>query len=85
MDVKGYELGFDFKKLGEDIHKEVNKEGLDWEKSIKVLPLAYGMEKLQLSMIILNRLVSADWVEEAILEKFGEDIQSIDIVEFTNA
>lgn len=85
MDIKGYEVGYDFKGLGEKIHKEVNKDGLFWENSIQVVPLAFGMEKLQLSFTFTNRLCSADWVEEQILEKYEEDIQSIDIVEFTNA
>lgn len=35
--------------------------------------------------VVLNRLVSADWVEESIYEKFPEEVQSVDIVDFQTA
>lgn len=74
LDIKGYEVGQDFKDLAVRIFDKVDKEGLDWENNAQVLPLAFGMNKLQISMIILNRLVSADWVIEQIETLFEEEV-----------
>ena len=85
MDIKGHEVGQDFQDLGKRIMTEITKEGLHWENNLQVLPLAFGMNKLQMCFVVVNRLASADWVEEQIYEKYAEEVQSVDIVDFQTA
>ena len=84
FDVKGYEVEQDFKALGEKIKQEVNMEGLVWQNTFEVLPLAYGMNKLRMTMIIEDAKVSADDVFEKICS-WEDEVQSCDTVEFNKA
>lgn len=81
FDVKGYEVGFDFMALYEKIKKDIVVEGCTFTKEVKVVPVGFGMNKLQMTMVILDS-ISADDIIEQITELYPDDIQSIDIVEF---
>ena len=85
FDVKGYETEQDFDSLGKRIVSEIKKDGLVWQDSFKVLPIAFGMKKLQLTMIIEDDKISADDILEEIAQKWEDEVQSCDIVEFVKA
>lgn len=85
FDVKGYETEQDFDALGKNIKSQITKDGLVWQDTFKVLPIAFGMKKLQMTMIIEDEKISADDILEEISEKWGEEVQSCDIVEFVKA
>ena len=79
MEVKPYD---DETKM-EDIEKlvrDVQMEGLKWGKAQPV-PVAYGLNKLQITAVIVDELVSTDLLSE-LIEKNDEIIQSTDIVSF---
>ncbi len=82
FEVKGFEVGQDFEGLSKRIKKDIQPDGLIWEIPIKVLPLAFGMMKLQMSCKILNSKINTDNVWEMMQEKYPEEIQSIDVTDF---
>jgi len=79
---------FDVKPLGSETDlsaleaavRSISIEGLTWGPS-KLVPVAYGVKKLQISSVVLDDKVSTDDVEEEIMK--NEDlVQSVDIVAF---
>jgi elongation factor 1-beta len=55
----------------------ITMDGLLWGQS-KLVPIGYGIKKLQINCVIEDELVSLDALEEKIME--GEDyIQSMDM------
>lgn len=85
FDVKGYETEQDFDALGKRVMAEIKKDGLVWQDTFKVLPIAFGMKKLQMTMIIEDDKISADDILEEIAQKWEDEVQSCDIVEFVKA
>ena len=80
FDVKGYEMDQDLDTLAKAI-MTIQVEGLTWKDSYKILPIAFGMKKIQMGIIIEEK-VSTDDLFEQIQEAHPEDIQSIDVVSF---
>ncbi|XP_057379197.1 elongation factor 1-beta-like [Daphnia carinata] len=67
----------------EDLEKSVRTitcEGLIWGQS-KLVPLAYGIKKLQIGCVIEDDKVSVDWLTEEI-QNFEDLVQSVDIAAF---
>ncbi|KAK6936920.1 Translation elongation factor EF1B, beta/delta subunit, guanine nucleotide exchange domain, partial [Dillenia turbinata] len=81
--VKPWDDETDMKKL-EDAVCSVQMPGLPWGAS-KLIPVGYGIKKLQIMMTIVDDLVSVDnLVEEHLtVEPNSEYIQSCDIVAFS--
>ena len=82
FDVKVYEQDEDFEKLAKEIKEGIKMEGLVWNVDHKILPVGFGMNKLQLTMVIEDDRVSADDVLEQIQEKWEDNVQSTDIDSF---
>lgn len=82
LDVKPWDDETDMKKLEEAV-KSIKMEGLLWGAS-KLVPVGYGIKKLQIMMTIVDDLVSVDDLVEDYLtaEPANEYIQSCDIVAF---
>ncbi|XP_078428130.1 elongation factor 1-delta-like [Wolffia australiana] len=82
MDIKPWDDETDMKKLEESV-RAVQMEGLTWGAS-KLVPVGYGIKKLQIMMTIIDDLVSVDGLIEDHLtaEPASEYIQSCDIVAF---
>ncbi|KAI5661999.1 hypothetical protein M9H77_21322 [Catharanthus roseus] len=82
LDVKPWDDETDMKKLEEAV-RSVQMEGLLWGAS-KLVPVGYGIKKLQIMMTIVDDLVSVDDLIENYLtvEPCNEYIQSCDIVAF---
>ncbi|KAL5700690.1 hypothetical protein ACHQM5_026107 [Ranunculus cassubicifolius] len=82
LDVKPWDDETDMKKL-EEVVKSVEMEGLTWGAS-KLVPVGYGIKKLQIMMTIIDDLVSIDdLIEEKLtVEPVNEYVQSCDIVAF---
>ena len=85
FDVKVYEQDEDFEKLAKEIKEKIVMEGLVWNKHHKILPVGFGMNKLQLTMVIVDDLVSADDVLEKIQDDWEDNVQSTDIDSFNKA
>ncbi|KAF4359503.1 hypothetical protein CsatB_028554 [Cannabis sativa] len=82
MDVKPWDDETDMKKLEEAV-RSVEMPGLLWGAS-KLVPVGYGIKKLQIMLTIVDDLVSPDNIIEDYLtaEPANEYIQSCDIVAF---
>ncbi|CAL5373253.1 unnamed protein product [Camellia sinensis] len=82
MDIKPWDDETDMKKLEEAV-RSVQMEGLVWGAS-KLVPVGYGIKKLQILLSIVDDLVSVDTLIEDYLtaEPVNEYVQSCDIVAF---
>lgn len=82
LDVKPWDDETDMKKLEETV-RSIQMEGLFWGAS-KLVPVGYGIKKLQIMMTIVDDLVSVDTLveEQLTAEPCNEYIQSCDIVAF---
>ncbi|GAA0169165.1 translation elongation factor [Lithospermum erythrorhizon] len=82
LDVKPWDDETDMKKLEEAV-RSVEMEGLFWGVS-KLVPVGYGIKKLQIMLTIVDDLVSVDDLVENYLqvEPINEYVQSCDIVAF---
>ncbi|XP_039137440.1 elongation factor 1-delta 1-like [Dioscorea cayenensis subsp. rotundata] len=82
LDVKPWDDETDMQKLEESV-RSIQMEGLLWGAS-KLVPVGYGIKKLQIMMTIVDDLVSVDSLieEHLTVEPANEYIQSCDIVAF---
>ncbi|ESW32672.1 hypothetical protein PHAVU_001G007700 [Phaseolus vulgaris] len=82
LDVKPWDDETDMKKLEEAV-RSVTMEGLLWGAS-KLVPVGYGIKKLQIMLTIVDDLVSVDdLIEERLtVEPVNEYVQSCDIAAF---
>lgn len=64
----------------ERLVKTIEMDGLLWGAS-KLVPLAYGINKLQIMCVIEDEKVSVDELTEKI-QDFEEFVQSVDIAAF---
>jgi len=79
LDVKPWDDETDMAKLEECV-RSIEMDGLLWGAS-KLVPLAYGIKKLQISCVVEDDKVSVDDLEEKICA-FEDYIQSMDIAAF---
>ncbi|KAK7869086.1 hypothetical protein R5R35_000805 [Gryllus longicercus] len=79
LDVKPWDDETDMKEMEKNVRK-INTDGLLWGAS-KLVPLAYGIHKLQISCVVEDEKVSIDWLQEAI-EEIQDYVQSVDIAAF---
>ncbi|XP_069675069.1 probable elongation factor 1-delta [Periplaneta americana] len=79
LDVKPWDDETDM-KLMEVAVRAVSTDGLLWGAS-KLVPLAYGIHKLQISCVVEDDKVSVDWLQEQ-LEQIEDYVQSVDIAAF---
>lgn len=79
LDVKPWDDETDMKELEKAV-RTVQTDGLVWGAS-KLVPLAYGIKKLQICCVVEDDKVGTDYLEEEILN-FEDLIQSVDIAAF---
>merc|ERR1712121_538643 len=79
LDVKPWDDETDMAEM-ERLVKTIVADGLLWGAS-KLVPLAYGIKKLQINAVIEDDKISTDFLEEEIT-KFEDYVQSMDIAAF---
>ncbi|XP_016374741.1 elongation factor 1-delta-like isoform X2 [Sinocyclocheilus rhinocerous] len=79
LDVKPWDDETDMSKLEECV-RSIQMDGLLWGAS-KLVPVGYGIEKLQISCVVEDDKVGTDILEEEIT-KFEDYVQSVDIAAF---
>ncbi|KAI3354502.1 hypothetical protein L3Q82_019019 [Scortum barcoo] len=79
LDVKPWDDETDMGKLEECV-RSVAMDGLLWGQS-KLLPVGYGIKKLQIGCVVEDDKVGTDLLEEAITA-FEEYVQSVDVAAF---
>ncbi|EAN96820.1 25 kDa translation elongation factor 1-beta [Trypanosoma cruzi] len=77
FDVKPWDDTVDLQALADKLHA-VKRDGLLWGDH-KLVPVAFGVKKLQQLIVIEDDKVSSDDLEELIMS-FEEEVQSMDIV-----
>lgn len=79
LDVKPWDDETDMGKLEECV-RSVSMDGLLWGQS-KLVPVGYGIKKLQIGCVVEDDKVGTDLLEEAITA-FEEYVQSVDVAAF---
>ncbi|CAG06398.1 unnamed protein product, partial [Tetraodon nigroviridis] len=79
LDVKPWDDETDMKKLEECV-RSISMDGLLWGQS-KLVPVGYGIHKLQIGCVVEDEKVGTDMLEEAITA-FEEHVQSVDVAAF---
>jgi len=79
LDVKPWDDETDMKEMESQV-RTIEMDGLLWGAS-KLVPLAYGIKKLQISTVVEDEKVSIDDLQEKI-EAFEDFVQSVDIAAF---
>ncbi|XP_061177891.1 elongation factor 1-delta-like isoform X4 [Saccostrea echinata] len=79
LDVKPWDDETDMKKMEEEVRK-ITADGLLWGAA-KLVPVGYGIKKLQINCVIEDDKISTDFLEDEItaLEDY---VQSMDIAAF---
>ncbi|XP_035782843.1 probable elongation factor 1-delta isoform X1 [Anopheles albimanus] len=79
LDIKPWDDETDMKQMEAEVRK-ISADGL-LLGAAKLVPLAYGIHKLQMSCVIEDDKISVDWLQEEI-EKIEDFVQSVDIAAF---
>ncbi|XP_040895589.1 eukaryotic translation elongation factor 1 delta b (guanine nucleotide exchange protein) isoform X2 [Toxotes jaculatrix] len=79
LDVKPWDDETDMAKLEECV-RSVQADGLLWGSS-KLVPVGYGIKKLQIACVVEDDKVGTDMLEEEIT-KFEDYVQSVDVAAF---
>ncbi len=74
--MKPWDDETDMAKLEESV-RSIEQEGLVWGVS-KLVPIGYGIKKLQITLVVEDELVSLDELQERLAE-FEDYVQSSDV------
>ncbi|KAL7694911.1 translation elongation factor 1-beta [Lotmaria passim] len=77
FDVKAWDDTVDLEALAKKLHA-IHRDGLIWG-DYKLIPVAFGVKKLQQLIVIEDDKISSDDLEEMIMG-FEDEVQSMDIV-----
>ena len=80
FDVKVFEQEQDLKVLGEKI-LEITMDGLVWKKEFSMIPIAYGMQKLQMTCVVEDDKVMTDDLFDKI-QAWEDEVQIVDVSSF---
>ncbi|XP_067667092.1 elongation factor 1-delta-like isoform X4 [Haliotis asinina] len=79
LEVKPWDDETNMKELEQKV-REVSTDGLKWGSS-KLVPVGYGINKLQIMCVVEDDKVGTDFLEEAITA-YEDYVQSVDVVAF---
>lgn len=79
LDIKPWDDETDMKELEKHV-RTIKQDGLLWGAA-KLVPIAYGILKLQISCVVEDDKVSIDLLTEQ-LEAFEDFVQSVDVAAF---
>ncbi|CAH8431664.1 unnamed protein product [Schistosoma turkestanicum] len=79
LDVKPWSDEVDMEELT-TLVKGIQADGLLWGSS-KLVPVAYGIQKLQICCVVEDDKIGTEFLEESIM-KFEDHVQSVDIASF---
>lgn len=79
LDVKPWDDETDMKAMETEVRK-IQTDGLLWGAA-KLVPVAFNIQKLQISCVVEDDKVSVDWLTEQI-EGIEDFVQSVDIAAF---
>jgi len=65
FEIKPYDINTNLDNL-EKLVRNIQMDGLEWAKASKKIPIAFGLQKLQIGAIIIDDLISTDDIIEKI-------------------
>jgi translation elongation factor EF-1beta len=77
LDFKPWDDSTDMKKM-EELVRSLQMDGLTWGAS-KLVPVAFGIKKLQIMATVVDDKVSVDDIENYVTENGEEYVQSMDV------
>jgi len=79
LEVAPKEAECDLETIAKGI-KEIKHKGIqNWGVEHRIEPVAFGINKLVISVVVYDELIDVEQLSDLITEKFGDDIQSIDV------
>jgi len=81
LEIKPWGPETDLDELAKKVLKEVAMDGLVWKTEYKKEPVAYGVFKIVIGVVVEDAKVSVDDIQEQI-ESFEDYVQSVDIAAF---
>ena len=79
LEVKPHEVETDLEAMALGI-KEIEHPGIqNWGLEHKLLPVAYGIMKLAISVVVWDDDIDTEMIEDMLMEKYPDEIQSIDV------
>ena len=83
LEVKPFDADTDLEQLALNI-KQLSHEGdPNWGQEHKLQPIAFGIKKLIISLVVFDDLIGVDDITDMLTDKYEDDIQSIDIGAFS--
>jgi len=83
LEVKPFDAETDLESLAQGI-KKITHEGIqNWGQEHKLQPVAFGIKKLIISLVVFDDLIGVDDITDLLQDKFDDDIQSIDVAAFS--
>merc|ERR1711963_776699 len=79
LDVKPWDDETDMKEMEEKV-RSITADGLLWGAA-KLVPVGYGIKKLQISCVVEDAKIGTDFLEEEITS-FEDHVQSVDVAAF---
>ena len=77
LEIKPWEADQDLKALYAKIKKTVVKDGLKWSEGLKLVDVAFGVQKI-ICTAVVNQTLSMDAIIEEITEDlFADEVQSM--------
>ena len=83
LEVKPLDADTDLQTLAINI-KQLTHDGIqNWGQEHKLQPIAFGIKKLIISLVVFDDLIGVDDITDMLMDKYEDDIQSIDIGAFS--
>jgi elongation factor 1-beta len=80
LEIKPNEMETDLEALAKKIKENVTHVGIqNWGAEHKLIPIAFGIKKLAISVVVWDDDIDTEQLEEMITELAPDDIQSIDV------
>lgn len=79
LEVKPFDADTDLESLALNI-KKLTHEGIqNWGQEHKLEKIAFGIKKLIISVIVFDAKIGVDDITDLIMEKYEEEVQSVDV------
>ena len=83
LEVKPFDAETDLEALALNIKKLTHDGIQNWGQEHKLQPIAFGIKKLIISLVVFDDLIGVDDITDMLTDKYEDDIQSIDIGAFS--
>ena len=83
LEIKPFDAETDLQALALKV-KKIEHAGIqNWGQEHKLQPVAFGIKKLIVSLIVFDDLIGVDDITDLLTDNFEDDIQSIDVAAFS--